>query len=117
MYGNAEGHFYPGTPLPTVVHYCQSFISSEFGFEKRAVPHDLFSCESPMLMDPPEDLAKKTYMVKKKNMKKKEDSFDRVCFYFYCFNIIIFHSNVENKDDCSYGEEKCIHAMHYLPCY
>jgi len=30
-----------------------------------------------MLMDPPDDLAKKTYMVKKKNMKKKEDSVDR----------------------------------------
>lgn len=73
-----EGRFYPGTPLPTVVHYCQSFISGEFGFEKRAVPHDLFSCESPMLMDPPEGLAKKVYMVKKKNMKKSESAADRV---------------------------------------
>ena len=74
----SEGRFYPGTPLPIVVHYCQSFISGEFGFEKRAVPHDLFSCESPMLMDPPDGLAKKVYMVKKKNMKKADSAADRV---------------------------------------
>lgn len=96
-----EGHFYSGLPLPTVVHYCQSFISGEFGFEKRAVPHDLFTCESPMLMDPPENLAKKLYMVKKKNMHKHDTEVDKVFINWLCYYSKLIHivTITENKNE------------------
>ena len=59
-----DGHFYPGLPMTTVIHYCQSYRAGDLGFQKRRVPHDIFSCESPMLVVPPADLAASTYKIK-----------------------------------------------------
>lgn len=59
-----EGHFYAGLPMTTVVHYCQGYRAGDLGWQKRRVPHDIFSCESPMLMDTPADLAAATYQIK-----------------------------------------------------
>jgi hypothetical protein len=58
------GIFYPGQPMTTVVHYCQGYRAGELGFQKRRVPHNIFSCESPLLVVPPADLAQATYKVK-----------------------------------------------------
>ncbi|CAE7489782.1 unnamed protein product, partial [Symbiodinium microadriaticum] len=49
---NAEGIFYPDRPMPTFVHYCQFFRAAEWGFHKRRVYGDIFSCHRPMLLDP-----------------------------------------------------------------
>lgn len=57
--------YYPGQALPTVVHYCQSFRAGEFGFFKRRVPKDIFSCESDLLLEPPTTLAHSDYIIKK----------------------------------------------------
>jgi hypothetical protein len=53
-----DGIYFSGTPLPTVVHYCQSFRAGAFGFAKRQAPKNMFSCESPMFADLPNDLDK-----------------------------------------------------------
>jgi hypothetical protein len=50
--------------MTTVVHYCQNYRAGELGFQKRRVPHDIFSCESPMLAIPPANLAESKYKVK-----------------------------------------------------
>ena len=47
-----QGLFYPDMPLPTFVHYCQFFRAAEWGFHKRRVYGDIFSCHRPMLLDP-----------------------------------------------------------------
>ena len=56
-----NGIFYQGKPLPTVVHYCQFFIAGEMAFGKRRVPHDIFTCDSPLLLEPSSALAKAGY--------------------------------------------------------
>ncbi len=56
-----NGIFYKGKPLPTVVHYCQFFIAGEMAFGKRRVPHDIFTCESPLLLEPSSALAEAGY--------------------------------------------------------
>lgn len=59
-----NGIYYPGKPLPNVVHFCQTFRAGDLGFMKRRVPHDLFTCEHAMLMTPPTDLGRADYIVK-----------------------------------------------------
>lgn len=66
-----DGIFYPGKPMPTFVHYCQSYRANELGFSKRALPLDIFSCESPMLVDPPRNLSQNT-KYRYKNHKEQQ---------------------------------------------
>lgn len=58
-----SGVYYPGKNLPTVMHYCQFFRAGEYGFQKRRVNKNMFECnpKSPLLVDPPDDLAKVDY--------------------------------------------------------
>jgi len=49
-----NGIYFPNKPLPTFLHYCQFFSVGELGFYKRQFPRDSFSCEAPMLVEPPE---------------------------------------------------------------
>lgn len=59
-----DGIYYPGLPVPNVVHYCQTFTVGDVGFMKRRVPHDLFTCDHPMLLDLPQSLGKQEYVKK-----------------------------------------------------
>jgi peptidyl serine alpha-galactosyltransferase len=58
-----DGIYFPNHSLPVFVHYCQFFRSAEYGFHKRRVYGDIFSCHRPMLLDLPADgrLAKVNY--------------------------------------------------------
>jgi len=56
-----DGIYYPHVPLPTFAHYCQFFRAGELGFQKRRVGRKMFTCEHPMLIDPPRDLGNVTY--------------------------------------------------------
>lgn len=58
-----NGIYFPNHSLPVFVHYCQFFRSAEYGFHKRRVFGDIFSCHRPMLLDLPADgrLAKVNY--------------------------------------------------------
>ena len=56
-----DGVFYPGKPLPNVLHFCQFFRAGELGFQKRRVSISLFNCQKPIMQDPPRDLGKVDY--------------------------------------------------------
>ena len=60
-----HGIFYPGVKLmPSLMHYCQGYHAGDFGIMKRRVPKNIFTCESPMLLDPPNDLGTNTFYMK-----------------------------------------------------
>ena len=60
-----HGIFYPGVKgFPSLMHYCQGYHAGDVGIMKRRVPQDIFTCESPMLLDPPSDLGSSTYYMK-----------------------------------------------------
>jgi hypothetical protein len=42
--------------FPHVLHICQRYMVGEWFFGKRKLPHDYFSCESPILVTPPDNL-------------------------------------------------------------
>jgi hypothetical protein len=50
-------------PVPNVIHYCQSYNVGEWFFSKRSLKNDFFSCESPLLEDPPANLGEKRYIL------------------------------------------------------
>jgi hypothetical protein len=54
---DASGIYYPGRPLPTVVHYCQNFRVSYIEFAKRSANKAMFTCGAPLFEEPPKDLA------------------------------------------------------------
>mmetsp|Transcript_18234 Transcript_18234/g.39456 ORF Transcript_18234/g.39456 Transcript_18234/m.39456 type:complete len:642 (+) Transcript_18234:3-1928(+) len=45
--------------VPNVVHFCQRYGTGPYFFAKRRVPHDIFTCESPLMVPPPPDSALK----------------------------------------------------------
>jgi hypothetical protein len=49
-FSNAVANF------PHVLHICQRYMVGEWFFSKRKLPHDYFSCESPILVTPPDNL-------------------------------------------------------------
>lgn len=59
-----NGIYQDGRPLPTVVHFCQSYRAGDLGFQKRRVPKDIFTCESPMFVEPPAKLVDSSFIIK-----------------------------------------------------
>jgi len=45
-----------GMEQPVFLHYCQFYRVERWGFHKRRVDEDTFSCESPLFLEPPADL-------------------------------------------------------------
>ena len=62
-------------PLPSVIHYCQRYSVDKYFFAKRKVPHNIFTCDHEMLIEPPMDLGSGKYLssVAKKNDKMTAD--------------------------------------------
>jgi hypothetical protein len=44
--------------LPSLLHFCQMYRVGEFAFHKRKVPNDVFSCDFPLFIDPPDNLGR-----------------------------------------------------------
>ena len=42
--------------LPTLLHYCQQYGVTNVLFSKRLIPHNVFTCESPLFVEPPTDV-------------------------------------------------------------
>jgi hypothetical protein len=64
--------YYPGKPLPNVIHYCQHFRVGDFAFGKRVANKQMFSCDAPLFREPPPNLDKElNYMHKGKVSKIK----------------------------------------------
>ena len=65
-------------PLPSVIHYCQRYAVDRYFWGKRKMPHDIFTCEHPLLIEPPMDIGSGKYLqVTEGNNKKKEISEDK----------------------------------------
>eukprot|EP01042_Synura_sphagnicola_P001000 gene1000-1128_t len=77
-----NGIYFPGKPLPTFAHHCQFYRAGEMGFQKRRIPHNIFSCESPLLLEPPVDLGFVDYKVNdaKSKIKLSKQSAKRNAF-------------------------------------
>lgn len=58
------GIFYPGQPLPSVVHYCQGYRAGEIGIMKHRIPKQTFTCGQPLLLEPPVELGFTDYHMK-----------------------------------------------------
>ena len=49
-------------PLPSVIHYCYwQYAVEKYFFSKRKVPHELFSCHAPLLIEPADDVGSGNY--------------------------------------------------------
>jgi hypothetical protein len=46
-------------PLPLVLHFCQRSLLGEFVFTKYRLRKDFLSCDAPLLIEPPKDIATK----------------------------------------------------------
>jgi hypothetical protein len=48
-------------PLPTLLHYCQYYGVANVVFAKRSIPTNFFTCQSPLLEEPPLDAMSSQY--------------------------------------------------------
>ncbi len=62
---NEKGIYYPNDPMPTVIHFCQTYRGGDLMYTKRRVPKDIFKCDSPLLVEPTADLQTADYFYKK----------------------------------------------------
>ncbi|KAL7531047.1 hypothetical protein ACHAXR_007925 [Thalassiosira sp. AJA248-18] len=49
-------------PVPSVIHYCQRYAVDKYFWGKRKIPHKIFTCEHPLLVEPPSDLGSGKYL-------------------------------------------------------
>lgn len=56
-----NGIYFPGKPLPNVLHYCQFYRAGEYGFQKRRVKKTIFDCDNPMMAEIPNNLGEVNY--------------------------------------------------------
>ena len=65
-----DGKFFPGAALPSVLHYCQTYRAGDFGWAKRRPQLlDIFSCEAPLLLEPPSNLGFLDYKIRNGEVK------------------------------------------------
>ena len=62
---DSNGIYFDNNPLPNLLHYCQSYRAGSYGWTKRQSPHDIFSCNSDVYVEPPINLQDETYRIKK----------------------------------------------------
>jgi hypothetical protein len=74
-----NGVFYPGFPLPTVLHFCQFYRSAEIGFQKRRMKKAIFECDKPLLAALPQSQGKNRY----KNRDGEVRSFMFLFLFFF----------------------------------
>jgi hypothetical protein len=79
-----NGIYYPDKPLPTFVHYCQGYRVGDWGYAKRRVDTNIFSCSMPLLADlPVSDLSTMNYFI---NDKGEVSISDLIIIYFRVLN-------------------------------
>lgn len=67
----AEGIYFPGRPLPSILHFCQVYRTGTMGWAKRRPQLlDIFTCDSGLLLEPPKNLGRLNYKVVDGKMEK-----------------------------------------------
>jgi peptidyl serine alpha-galactosyltransferase len=56
-----DGIYHPEHPLPTFLHYCQTYQGLRMHFQKRSIPQNIFSCESSLFPEPSQTSALKVF--------------------------------------------------------
>lgn len=75
--------------VPNVVHFCQRYGTGKYFFGKRKVPHDIFTCESPlMLLPPPDSAAKYDYRINPDGKKQELEPVRKVREAFAACSVI-----------------------------
>jgi len=58
--------------MPSVVHLCQRYsVGEEWFFGKHKIPHDIYDCETPLFIEPPDDVATLYDFKKPPNAKER----------------------------------------------
>ena len=102
-----DGIYLPGTPLPTVVHYCQNFRAGNLGFAKRQVhkgPDGIFSCAHPLFAEPSVNLDQADFRIKageKQDMSKKSIQIKR-----NAYTLCVIHRSI-NAAMIDYKQRMC----------
>jgi len=99
-----NGIYYKDLPMPNVIHFCQTFRAGEVSFMKRRVPHDLFTCESPMLIDVPKNLAASDYRIKD---NKKESVNNARSMKRHAFTLCVIYNSI-NSALLDFKQKMCI---------
>ena len=81
-----SGIFYNREKLPTFLHYCQTYKKNHIGFTKRRAPRDIFTCESPLFKEIPDNYYQSLITG---NIKQDTDS-KREAF-MVCSNISVYY--------------------------
>lgn len=97
-----HGIYFPGQNLPTVLHFCQFFRAGDYGFQKRRVPKDIFTCDAPMFKEPPADLAKAEYRIK----NKVKEALKPVMAKRHAFALCVLHRSI-NAAISDYKDRMC----------
>jgi len=109
-----DGHtHFPNRDLPTVLHFCQTYRVGDLSYTKRRVPHDLFSCESPLFVEVNPELTSSTYIIK--NGKVTLQSHFCLLQFVFFFLKRIWFCLIEGKTKISTEcQAECFHALYSL---
>lgn len=64
-----DGVFFPDKPMPTLMHYCQTYKAGVLGFTKRRLRKNMFTCENDLFLDPTEEVADNILVIPKTTKK------------------------------------------------
>jgi hypothetical protein len=92
--------------VPSVVHLCQRYaVGDQWFFGKHRVPHDIFSCEYPLLIEPPSNLAL-LYDFKKAPNQKEPKALSKVTVARETF-MVCFLTSLINEAASFYKQGAC----------
>jgi hypothetical protein len=107
-----NGVFYPGKPLPTVLHFCQFYRSAEIGFQKRRMRKAILECDKPLLTALPKSQGKNRY--------KNRDG--EVSSYLFAFTVAFFSCSIgvsflDYENGTESISKKCLYVMYITSCF
>ncbi|EJK72532.1 hypothetical protein THAOC_05932 [Thalassiosira oceanica] len=109
-------------PVPNVMHYCQRYAVDKYFWGKRKTPHDIFTCDHPLLVDVPSDLGSGNYLRVYPNSKpnakpreidakrEKQDAF-MLCGLTAATNDAMIHFKDRHCGDAGGGERGRTYSM------
>jgi hypothetical protein len=105
--------FFPDKNLPTFVHFCQNYMVGNTGFAKRRVPENIFSCDSPLFVDLPNNLDK---MPDPYRFKRQKVEYKHPLYLYSVLTIMNFYNHICIIE--SVGESKTVEKrLIYVVCH
>ncbi|KAL7543879.1 hypothetical protein ACHAXR_013282 [Thalassiosira sp. AJA248-18] len=109
-------------PMPSVLHFCHRYgVGAKAFFAKKKVPKNFFSCESPLLEEPPMDIGSGKYLYKIPPFLDKKVEFSAVVekreAFMICSSIgflneaALFYKNRHCGDDANLKKDIGLHDL------